>query len=91
MDEMREGENKMIKPAVNFLPNAITCYNFIEVEGDVTTRKTVVLVPIKVTFEQDGVVVAWGCSLATFCKDPACLYSTLKHREKNWEEDPHYG
>ena len=82
----------MIKPAVNFLPNAIACYNFIEAEGDVATRKTVVLVPIKVTFDQGEVIVAWGCSLASYCKDPACLYSTLKHRhEKNWEEEPHYG
>ena len=82
----------MIKPAVNFLPNAVACYNFVEAEGDVATRKTVVLVPIKVTFEQGEVIVAWGCSLSTFCKDPACLYSTLKHRhEKNWEEGPHYG
>lgn len=54
------------------------CYDFAR-EGR-TEKKTVVLAPIRLSMEDDHIVVAWACSRGEVCEDLACKYAKRRYR-----------
>jgi hypothetical protein len=75
------------KPPLTFKPVIHRCDVFQEDEGYGST--TIVVVPTKVVYHDNGYTVAWRCSMGDNCQNRFCHYSRASG--KNREEMTRFG
>ena len=58
-----------------FAPVSVPYFNWTDAHDD-STRKTVIIAPIKIVECEDASIqISWACNRGAFCKDQNCRYS----------------
>ena len=67
-------------------PVSLPCFDFKNEKGE-KEKKTVIIAPIVINYERNGVVISWACSRAPYCYDEECRYSKHQKGAKRNEYD----
>jgi len=66
-------------------PVSLPCFDFKNEQGKIE-KKTVIIAPIAINYNKNGIIISWACSRAPYCYDEECRYS--KHQKGSKKQEP---